>query len=57
MVYRLIPALRIARFNTQGQQQFCDGDALGCEGGVSCVDRDVEYWRHDAIHVCVEVPE
>ena len=37
------PALRITRLNRDQQDRL--------------IDCDVEYWRHDAIHVCVEVPE
>lgn len=37
------PALRITRLNRDQRERI--------------IDCDVEYWRHDAIHVCVEVPE
>ena len=37
------PALRITRLNRDQHERI--------------IDCDVEYWRHDAIHVCVEVPE
>lgn len=37
------PALRITRLNRDQHDRI--------------IDCDVEYWRHDAIHVCVEVPE
>ena len=37
------PALRITRLNRNQHDRL--------------IDCDVEYWRHDAIHVCVEVPE
>ncbi|MCQ4256930.1 UTRA domain-containing protein [Stutzerimonas stutzeri] len=37
------PALRITRLNRDQHERI-----------IEC---DVEYWRHDAIHVCVEVPE
>lgn len=37
------PALRITRLNRDQHERI--------------IDCDVEYWRHDAIHVSVEVPE